>query len=219
MLVEIAFVGANSLKFVQGGWFPLVIGAALCICMTTWRTGRQILHQRLAGSNVPFELFLRDLEQHPPRRVPGTAVFLSGSSTGTPLALLHNLKHNQVLHQQVILLTILTTDAPYVPVEERLEAENPHPDINRIIGRFGFMEQPDVPALLELAVKEKELKFNPQRTTYFLGRETIRFGKATDMALWRRRLFGMMSRNAQTVTAFFNLPANRVVELGMQVEL
>lgn len=219
MTVEAAFVGANILKFLQGGWFPLVVGAILCTCMTTWRTGRQILRQRLAVSSMPFDLFLADLEQSPPRRVPGTAVFLSGSSTGIPLALLHNLKHNQVLHEQVILLTIQTSDAPYVSPVRRLEVEHPHPDIYRLIGRFGFMEQPDIPELLVQAGQEKGLKLNMQRTTFFLSRETIRTGKAKDMALWRRQLFGALSRNAQAATAFFNLPANRVVELGMQVEL
>jgi len=218
-VVEASFVGANSLKFLQGGWFPLVIGAALCICMTTWRTGRKILHQRLASANIPFDLFVTDLEQNPPRRVPGTAIFLSGSSKGTPLALLHNLKHNQVLHEQVIILTLSATDEPYIPAHQRLELEQPHPDIHRVIGRFGFMEQPDVPSLLDQAVREKGLKINMQRTTFFLSRESIRMGQAKDLALWRRRLFSMMSRNAQTATAFFNLPANRVVELGMQVEL
>lgn len=219
MVVEVAFVAANSLKFFQGGWFPVVVGGILCVCMTTWRTGRKILRERLAGSNMPFDLFLEDLAANPPRRVPGTAIFLSGSGAGTPLALLHNLKHNQVLHEQVIILTILTDDGPYVRDARRLEIEHPQPDIHRLVARFGFMEQPDIPLLLDQAVREKGLKLNMQRTTFFLSRETIRSGRARDMSLWRRQIFATLSRNAQSATAFFNLPANRVVELGMQVEL
>ncbi|HWI56663.1 MAG TPA: potassium transporter Kup, partial [Bacillota bacterium] len=216
--LELTFVAANSLKLLQGGWFPLAVGTLLCTAMMTWRTGRRVLRDRLSGNQLPFELFLQDLATNPIQRVPGTAVFLSGNPKGTPLALLHNLKHNKVLHQHIIILTIVTLDVPYVSEKDRLQVEHPREDIHRVIGRYGFMEQADVPQLLASG-RSQNLSFDMQTTTFFLSRETIIPGHAHDMALWRRRLFSALSRNAQPVTAFFKLPANRVVELGMQVEL
>jgi KUP system potassium uptake protein len=217
-LMELSFVLANGLKVMQGGWFPIAIGAALCLAMTTWRSGRRILRDRLAGAYLPLDFFLQDLADNPPVRVPGTAVFLSGNPTGTPLALLHNLKHNKVLHEQVIVLTVGTTGIPFVPENERVMVEHLRPDVHRVTGRYGFMEQPDVPKLLEMAAQHG-LPLDLHRTTFFLSRETIRPGSSREMSLWRRRLFATLSRNAQSATAFFKLPANRVVELGMQVEL
>jgi KUP system potassium uptake protein len=202
----------------QGGWIPLAAAALLSFLMLTWRAGRRLLRNRLGQSYLPLEMFLADLDNRPPARVPGTAVFLSGNPSGTPIALLHNLKHNKVLHERVIILTISTQDVPYVKDEERLTVQQVRPDIYRVIGAYGFMEQPDIPQLLALG-KSHNLPVHMMKSTFFLSRESIGAGKARDMALWRRRVFGLLSRNAQPATAYFNLPANRVVELGMQVEI
>lgn len=217
--LEGGFAAANSLKIPQGGWVPLVTGVVIAGLMLTWKRGRQVLRERLMGSYLPFETFLKDLEQNAVPRVPGTAVFLSGSPGSTPIALLHNLRHNKILHQNVILLTLITREVPVVNDEERLKVEQLRPDIHRVTGSYGFMEQPNVPELLQLG-KKQGLDYTPSRTTYFLSRETIiPRGKRTAMARWRSYLFATMARNAQPVTAFFQLPPNRVVELGMQVEI
>jgi KUP system potassium uptake protein len=151
-------------------------------------------------------------------RVPGTAVFMSGSAEGTPIALLHNLKHNKVLHERVIILTAATRDVPYVSEAERVSVQKSDHGFYRVLGYFGFMEEPNVPRLLELCQKEG-LDYKPEQTTFFLSRETIIPTRMPGMTIWRERLFAMMSRNAQHATTFFRLPVNRVVELGMQVEL
>jgi KUP system potassium uptake protein len=217
-LIELAFVCANGLKVLNGGWFPLLIGLLFSVSMLTWSLGRKTLRERLAGNYLPFDLFLQDLSANPPQRVPGIAVFLSGNPAGTPLALLHNLKHNKVLHEHVIILSILNRDVPHVAEAERLKVEQLRPDIFRLTGYYGFMEQPDIPELLEL-LDPKQLPFEMMKATFFLSRETIIPGRKKGMAFWRKQVFAALSRNAQPVTAYFNLPANRVVELGMQVEL
>jgi KUP system potassium uptake protein len=218
IVLELAFATANGLKFWHGGWFPLAVGLFIFVLMTTWRKGRETLRARLADSYLPFDLFLKDLESHDLHRVPGTAVFLAGNPAGTPLALLHNLRHNKVLHQRLLILTILTKDVPLVSEAERVSVEQLRADIYRVTGYYGFMEQPDVPALLA-ACSQHGLEVEPMQTTFFLSRETIVPKRGPGMAPWRRRLFAAMSRNAQSASAFFQLPPNRVVELGMQVEL
>jgi KUP system potassium uptake protein len=218
LTIELAFVTANGLKLMKGGWFPLVVSGFLCVLMMTWHTGRRILRDRLSGAFLPLDLFLEDLERTPPKRVSGTAVYLSGNHSGTPLALLHNLKHNKVLHEKVIILTISTQDVPFVRMKNKLKVERVRPDVWRVIGNYGFMEQANIPKLLERA-NEHGLPFEMNRATFFLSRETIVAGKTPGMAGWRRHIFSALARNAQSATAFFNLPANRVVELGMQVEL
>lgn len=216
--LELGFVAANSLKIPQGGWFPLLVGTCLFVVMMTWRSGRKVLRARLSESYLPFDLFLQDLDGTKVPRVPGTAVFLSGNPSGTPIALLHNLRHNKVLHQRVVLLTVSTRDIPWVRAEERIRLEQIRPDIHRLIASYGFMEQPNVPQLLQQC-EPLGLKLNPAEVTYFVSRETILPSRGRGMARWRRRLFGALSRNAQPVTAFFQLVPNRVVELGMQVEV
>jgi len=218
IVVGLAFVTASGLKFWHGGWFPLAVGLFIFALMTTWRKGRETLRARLAESYLPFDSFIKDLGKHELHRVPGTAVFLAGNPTGTPLALLHNLRHNKVLHQRLVILTILTKDVPLVREEERVRVEQLRADIYRVTGYYGFMEQPDVPALLA-ACRQHGLEVQPMQTTFFLSRETIVPKQRPSMAPWRRRLFAAMSRNAQSAAAFFQLPPNRVVELGMQVEL
>jgi KUP system potassium uptake protein len=217
-LIEGTFVCANALKVSNGGWFPLLIGLLFSVCMLTWSLGRKTLRERLSSTFLPFDVFLQDLALNPPQRVPGIAVFLSGNPTGTPLALLHNLKHNRVLHQRVIVLNIINRDVPHVAEEDRLKVEVLQPDIFRLTGHYGFMEQPDIPKLLQ-KLDRKILPFEMMKATFFLSRETIIPGRKKGMAQWRKQLFAALSRNAQPVTAYFKLPANRVVELGMQVEL
>jgi KUP system potassium uptake protein len=218
LIIEGSFLAANALKIAHGGWFPLVVGAAIFTLMATWKTGRRILRAKLAAATLPYEIFLDDVKANPPVRVPGTAVFMSGSAEGTPIALLHNLKHNKVLHERVIILTAATRDVPYVNEADRVKLQKSEHGFYRVLGYFGFMEEPNVPRLLELCQKDG-LDYKPEQTTFFLSRETIIPTKRPGMALWRERLFAMMSRNAQHATTFFRLPVNRVVELGMQVEL
>jgi KUP system potassium uptake protein len=217
-VVEAAFAGANFLKVLHGGWVPLMIGTFIFTLMSTWKSGRALLGERLKVSSLPIDLFLDDVANNPPHRVPGTAVFLAGNAEGTPLALLHNLKHNKVLHQRVVILTIATADAPHVDEEERVRVEKMREGFYRVRGFYGFMEEPSVPDVMELC-REQALEFKYEDTTFFLSRETIIPSDKPGMWLWRERLFAYMSRNAQRATAFFRLPANRVVELGMQIEI
>ena len=218
LVLELAFAGANGLKIWSGGWFPLVVGLSIFALMTTWRSGRELLRARLAESYLPFDLFLKDIDNPRLLRVPGTAVFMSGNPASTPIALLHNLRHNKVLHERVVILSIITRDVPLVSEAERVRVEPLRPDFHRVTGHYGFMEQPDVPALLQRCAAHG-LELEPAQTTFFLSRETVLPKQGPGMAPWRRRLFATLSRNAQSATAFFHLPPNRVVELGMQVEV
>ncbi len=218
-LLQLPFLGANLLKFPEGGWFPVLIGALLYALMRTWNWGRRRLRDRLESSLLPFDLFLADVEERQPQRVGGTAVFMSGSPTGTPLALLHNLKHNRVLHERVILLTIKIEEEPRVPAAERLEIIRHGQGFYRVIVRYGFMEEAKMSDILRLC-SEHNLQLKLSETTFFLSRESIvcRAGARWPTS-WRQRVFAFLSRNNLSPTAFFGLPANRVVELGMQVEL
>jgi len=218
LLVELAFFSANALKILHGGWFPLVAGVVIYALMSTWQRGRQLLAEKLRAGSLPLHLFLADVQQNPPLRVRGTAVFLFSNAEGTPLALLHNLKHNMILHERVVILTIVTDEIPHVDAAQRVTIESLGHNFYRVIGHFGFMEDPDVPQLLRACQKHR-LEFEEERTTFFLSRETLIATPNPGMALWREKLFAFMARNAQRPTAFFRLPANRVVELGMQVEI
>lgn len=212
------FVAANAAKFVHGGWVPVTLGIALFVIMLTWRTGRRILGSRLQEQALPLRQFLESLKRGKGvTRVPGTAVFMAGSSGLTPTALLHNLKHNKVLHERVVFLTIDNETTPYVDSEERLTLEEIDTNIWRVIGHYGFMEQPDVPVLLEMCA-EKGLKFEHMQTSFFLGRETI-IPRGVLLPRWRGKLFALLSRNAQSAVAYYNLPPGRVVEFGIQIEL
>jgi KUP system potassium uptake protein len=218
LVVDLGFWGANIVKIPHGGWFPLVIGAAVFTLMTTWKTGRQILGSRLSEAALPWEFFVHDVATTRLPRVPGTAVFMYGNREGTPPALLHSLKHYKVLHEQVVLLAIETAELPHVPEEERWSVEGLGNGFFRIVVRYGFMEKPHVPEALA-RVSAEGLDVSPGRTTFFLGRETLIPAKRRGMAFWRERLFAVMSRNARPATSFFGLPPNRVVELGAQIEL
>ena len=218
LVVDLAFWGANLEKIPHGGWFPLVVAAVIFTLMTTWKRGRQILSSRMHATTLPFDLFLADLERSPPARVPGTAVFMYGNADGTPPALLHNLVHNKVLHERVVLLTVETQEIPLVADDERVTVEEAGHGFYRVAIRYGFTEEPDIPAVLA-RVQRPGLDLRPMHTSYFLGRETLIPSSKPGMAIWREHLFAVMSRNARTATSFFALPPNRVVELGAQIEL
>lgn len=218
LIIELAFFAANALKIAHGGWFPLVIGLGLFAIMTTWKAGRRLLGERLAAAALPLDLFVKSLAADPPSRVKGTAVFMSGNPTGTPLALLHNLKHNRVLHERALLLTLSTTELAHVSQDERLRVEALGEGLFRVVGRYGFMDTPSVPDVLRRCALQG-LNVREEDTTFFLSRETVLASARPGLARWRKWLFSFMARNAQPATTFFHLPANRVVELGMQVEL
>jgi KUP system potassium uptake protein len=215
---DLAFLIANAFKIPHGGWFPLVLAAGALTVMSTWKRGREILVQRLLEKTVPLELLLGDLRAEPPIRVPGIAIFLTGTATGAPPALVHNLAHNKVLHEEVVLLTIMTEEVPYVPVEERVHVQPLEDGFHRVTGHYGFMQEPDV--LEVLAQCERHgLRFQLAATTFFLGRETVIATDRPGMPLWREKLFAAMSRNALHATAFFRIPPDQIFEVGAQVEL
>jgi KUP system potassium uptake protein len=216
--VDLAFVSANALKILDGGWFPVGAAIALFTLFSTWYRGRRLLMERMSQTEVPLAPFIQSLEQYPPTRVPGTSVFLVSRADGVPHALLHNLAHNKVLHDRVVLMTVITEDRPRVPDEERLTVEPLEFGFYRFMVRYGFKDEPDVPAALALA-KRYGLEFNLMETTFFLSRETLIPTVGPGMALWRERLFALMARNSGGATAYFQLPVNRVVELGTQIEL
>lgn len=218
LVAELAFLGANLGKIGHGGWFPLVVGLAGFTLMSTWKTGRRRLRQRMTHSMLPLADFLKDVAETDPTRVRGTAIFLAGNPDGTPAALTHNFKHNKVLHKRVVLLTILTEEIPYVAGDQRVTVADLGSDFFRVVGRYGFMEEPDVPEILTLC-KPHGLNFREMETTFFLSRESIIPSKRRGLAQWRKRLFALLARNAQPANAFFRLPPNRVVELGLQVEI
>ena len=199
--VELAFVFGNALKIVHGGWFPLVLGVFIFALMTTWKKGRKMLGAKLAESYLPLELFLQDLETFKLPRVPGTAVFLSGNSKGTRL-LTAQYPAQQSVHERLVILTIVTRDTPLVSDSQRVEINQLRPDIYRVSGAYGFMEQPNVPALLEKCAAHS-LVIDPDKTTFFLSRETVIPRRGPGLEPWRRRLFAAMSRNAQSAAAFF----------------
>ena len=218
LAAELCFLGANLTKIAHGGWFPLTIGAIGFTLMATWKTGRNRLRQRLINSLLPIEDFLKDVAESKPHRVSGTAIFLAGNPDGTPAALTHNFKHNKIIHKRVILLTILTEEIPYVELERRVSVTDLGEGFFRVIGRYGFMEEPDAQEILKLC-KPLGLNFREMETTFFLSRETIIASERRGLARWRKRLFALLSRNAQPANAYFRLPPNRVVELGLQVEI
>lgn len=218
LVVDLAFWSANIVKVPQGGWFPLAVGAVVFTLMTTWKRGREILYSRLQEQVLPLDLFLADLERNPPVRVKGSAVYMTGNPEGVPVALLHNLKHYHVLHEKVVFLTVVNEEVPFVRPESRLRVEEVGFGIHRILARCGFMETPGVLELLKAAARFG-LHFDMMETSFFLGRETLIPSNRPGMARWRRRLFALMSRNANPATAFFGIPVNRVVELGAQVEI
>jgi KUP system potassium uptake protein len=223
LIIDLAFFGANLLKILQGGWVPLAIGLGIFVLMTTWQRGRLIVRSLLVDASIPLDALLKDLgddnpdKRFKPARVPGTAVFLTSESKDAPLVLLHHLKHNKVLHENVILLSILVAQVPDVPITERVEVTSfPH-NFSRVKAKYGFMQTPNVPEVLALAA-ERGIIAKPAETTYYLGRENLIPSGSKPIARWRKHLFIFMQRNARPATEFFGIPPNRVVELGAQME-
>ncbi len=214
---DLAFLGANALKIERGGWVPLAIAVAILALMTTWKRGRELLSTLKRQASMPLELLLTELGTKRVPRVPGTAVFLTSDAEGAPVVLLHHLKHNKVLHEQVVLLSVISADVPEVRDDERMTVVAYEHGFFRVTATFGFMESPNVPAILHNCALHG-LRTKALQTSYFVGRETLLYSGASRMMRWRKKLFGVMARNAQSATAYFGIPPNRVVELGAQIE-
>src|SRR5882762_7643319 len=218
LTIDLTFFGANLLKLFQGGWLPILIGACIFTVMTTWKTGRRVVAERLVARAIPIEHFLAAITAAPPIRVPGTAVFMTAQPRGIPPALAHNLRHNKILHEHVVVLTVNTAPVPHVADDERITVDSLGFGIFSVRLVYGFMEDPHVPNALH-AAGALGLDIDLTDITYFLGRETILVTGRRGMARWREKLFVVMTRNAVRATAFFRLPPERVVELGVQVEI
>jgi KUP system potassium uptake protein len=214
----VAFFGANALKIIDGGWVTLAVAWALFTVMTTWRTGRRILAERLTVRALPLEDFMQRVIAESPVRVRGTAIFMTAQPTGTPPALAHNMQYNKVLHNHVVVLTVTTAQTPYVLDKDRVSVTELSQGVSNVRVQYGFMEDPDVPAALRQA-QLQGLQIDVDDLTYFLGRETILVTRKEGMALWREKLFVLMARNAVRPLSYFRLPPERVVELGVQVEM
>ena len=221
IVIDLAFMGANLLKLVRGGWVPIAVALAVFALMTTWYKGRKHVQKMLKRSSLPIDLFLDSVAENKPVRVKGTAVFMTSDAEGAPLVLLHHLKHNKMLHEQVVLLSVLPTTVPEIPDSERVQVTALRENFWRVKARYGFMETPNVPEVLAKCAAEG-LIARPLETTYYLGRERLiplptRESKVR-MAGWRKKFFVFMSANSRTATEFFQIPPNRVVELGAQLE-
>ena len=219
VVIDVAFLFANGVKFFDGAWFPVVLGVLVFTLMRTWRRGRELLHAEIRKEGIELGSFLPGLMLAPPARVPGTAIFMTAQKGVVPHALLHNLKHNKVLHERNVFLTVETLTTPYAPLQKRLAIEPIGDDFYRVLVRFGFMETPDVPQALMRSCDGGGIYFDPMDTTYFASRETIVASKHRGMPFWRDKLFVIMHRNAAPATGFFRIPGNRLVELGAQVEI
>ena len=216
--LDLVFLGANVLKIAHGGWFPLVVAALIYGVMSTWKRGRELVVQRLRDAELPLETFFTQLAKGPPVRVPGTAVFMTARPEGAPPILVHYLKHNKVLHQQIVLLTVSTLNTPTIGEGEPIEVHAIGNGFYRVIARFGFMESPDVPIALARA-RGKGLKLDDDDTTFYLANLTLLASERIGMPLWRDAIFIFLSRNARRATNFFNIPVDRVVEIGIQLEI
>ncbi|MBI4755044.1 MAG: potassium transporter Kup [Betaproteobacteria bacterium] len=219
VIVDFAFFSANVVKVFDGGWFPLVLGMGLFTLLATWKRGRALLYERLKVDSMPLDAFLASLRTEAPHRVEGTGIFMTANPEGLPRALLHNLYHNKVLHERVVLMNVVTADVPRVPEAGRVEVHPLSDGFYRVFVRYGFQDEPDIPRAMDLCA-EHGLRFEIMLTSFFLGRETIvPSAKLPGMAFWREVLFSWMFRNAEPATAYFKIPTNRVVELGTQVEM
>ncbi|SCY56557.1 potassium transporter Kup [Nitrosospira sp. Nsp13] len=216
--IDMTFFAATTLKIAQGGWFPLVIGVIIFTIMVTWHRGRQILFEHLRSAAIPLEPFLESLMAHPPARVAGTSIFLTADLDGVPHALLHNLAHNQVLHERVVFLTVALLETPRVLKDQRVSVKSLNNNCYQITVRYGFKDEPNLPYALELC-EPYGLVFEPLKTSYFLSRQIVVPSSGAGMALWRERLFAAMTRNASNAAEYLKLPANRVLELGARVEI
>ena len=216
LFIDVAFFAANAIKIPEGGWFPLVVGVVSFTVLTTWRRGRKLVNEEMTSSSMPLESFIDFTNDV--HRVSGTAVFMTSSPDGVPSALLHNLKHNQILHERVVLMTIKTADKPFVKVSKQVETQDLGKNFSRIIVTYGFMQNPDVPRALK-ACEAHGMTFDLMSTTFYLARETVVRAAKSSLTPWRAQIFRLMSKNATSATDFFKLPANRVVELGTQIAI
>jgi KUP system potassium uptake protein len=232
LAIDASLFAANIIKIAFGGWVPIVVAIAVYTLMSTWKKGRVLLTHALNSGALPLDLFLSDVARRKPPRVPGTAVFMTSSNDGVPVVLLHHLKHNKVLHEQVLLMSVVTEEVPEIKAAERVSVDKLEHGFARVTARYGFMESPNVPEILQRA-RERGIKAKPNDTTFYLGRERIIIADGErrpgtrrapedavlpHMARWRKKVFVVMSRNARSATEFFGIPPNRVVELGAQVE-
>lgn len=218
LIIDLAFFSANLLKIMDGGWFPLLIGIVIFTVMTTWRRGRGLLLSRLKKEAMALDPFIESIAAHPPARVPGDAIFLTQNPEGVPHSLLHNLKHNKILHKRVVLLTVKIEDFPHTEPDDRVQIEDLSNGFYRVLVRYGFKDDPDIPGELELCASHG-IEFNAMTTSFFIGKESLIATRDSEMAYWREKLFVGMFRNADSITNHFNLPPNRVIELGAQVTL
>ena len=220
LVVDVSFWIANLVKIPAGGWFPIAAAGAVFLMMTTWHRGRAIVFGRLVQGEVPVNEFIASLQDDPPPRVPGTGVFLTANPGGIPRSLQKNLKHNHVLHEQVVLLTVQTEDVPHVPYRERGTVVERTEGFYSVLLHYGFMDRVDVPASLSTIRDAEGLRLDPESITYFMGRQRLVPTRVVPgMWLWREKLFAFLSRNARDAVSFFNLPPDRVVEIGARVEM
>jgi KUP system potassium uptake protein len=232
LAIDLSFAAANLLKIEHGGWFPIALAAVIYVMMSTWKRGREMLRYILRQSSLPLELFLADIARQRPSRVPGTSVFMTSEAEGAPVVLLHHLKHNKVLHERVLLLSVVTAEVPEIAAVERAKVEELGHGFYRVTARYGFMQSPDVPEIMQVC-EQAGISVRPGETSYYLGRERLIVRKdrrgavqhapgqpkpPKPLSRWRKKLFVFMSRNARSATEFFNIPPNRVVELGAQIE-
>ena len=220
LLVDLIFLASNTTKILEGGWFPLIVGTAIFMLLMTWKRGRALMFRRLSEQGIPLKPFLEGLSAHPPQKVSGTAIFMTAAPDSVPHALLHNLKHNKVLHDKTVFLTIVTHDVPFVPIEDRVQFDSILKGFYKIEAWYGFKEQPDIDEILNSCRVRYGLTFDVMDTSFFLSRDTvIPTSDQPGMALWRDHVFAWMTRNSTRATDFFNIPANRVVELGTHIEI
>jgi KUP system potassium uptake protein len=218
LLFDLSFFSANVLKIFDGGWITLVVAIVITIVFTTWKKGREELKRKLFAGRMPLDDFLADVARHSLHRVRGTAVFMTLSPEGVPSTLLHHVKHSQVLHEHVVLLTIHSADVPKIEDDQRVNLQSFGQGFYRLTALYGYMETPNIPRIMKLAAKTG-MPVDPIKTSFYLGRETLLTTGTSEMMRWRKNLFALMSRNSTNPTTFFGIPPNRVVELGAQVKL
>ncbi|GHA64531.1 putative potassium transport system protein kup [Formosimonas limnophila] len=218
VVVDGMFFGANVIKFTHGGWFPAVLGAAIFIVLMTWKRGKDLVHDRTEGVNLPLVPFMQSLLEHPPTRVEGTAMFMHADLSNVPNSLLHNLKHNRVLHERIVFLGIHTEDVPYIADEAKIHIDEIADNVYVVNGHYGFKDEPIMAEIMGLCAHQN-LNLEMMDTSFFLNRETVIPSKLKGMAIWRERMFALMMRNSVRATDYFQIPPNRVVEMGTQVEI
>ncbi len=218
LVVDIAFFGSNLLKVHQGGWYPLFVGGIILLVMATWRTGRRILAHYMSLNAIPYEKLFERIEKDKPVRVPGSAVFMASDIQVAPPALVHNLRHNKCLHERILVIRVATRDVPHIPFGNRVSVKLLRDDFFLVLAEYGFNDRPNVPQILRQLGSEG-ISIALQDVTFFLGRETILASQKAGMQVWREKMFALMSRNAQRATAFFQIPPDQVIEIGLQIEI